>query len=94
VATVPPTAALCNACFGHRSPVAFAWCLAAHQVGAAMAAAGAGAIREHAGSYDAAFWAAGALCVVTGFAVLRIRTAPSPPRLARVPSLSLRRLLW
>lgn len=42
VATVPPTIVLCRDYFGDRSPVVFGWVFASHQVGAAIAAAGAG----------------------------------------------------
>ncbi len=36
---------------------------AAHQVGAALAAAGAGLIHDRAGAYDAAFYVAGSLAL-------------------------------
>jgi predicted MFS family arabinose efflux permease len=73
VATVPPTAALCSSCFGReRSNVAFAWLFCAHQLGAAAASAGAGAARTALGSYSAAFWAAGGLCVLAAGAALRV----------------------
>lgn len=74
IATVPPTAALCSACFGpQRSAVAFAWCLFAHQVGAAAIAAVAGVLRTELGSYTWAFWSSGVLCVLTAAAVLCIK---------------------
>jgi sugar phosphate permease len=73
IATVPPTARLCTDCFGKgRSAVLFGWCLAAHQVGAAIAAAGAGAVRTVQGTYSYAFWFSGALCVATSLGVLAI----------------------
>jgi len=73
IATVPPTARLCTDCFGkERSAVLFGWCLAAHQVGAAIAAAGAGAVRTVQGTYSYAFWFSGALCVATSLGVLAI----------------------
>lgn len=68
VATVPPTIVLCREYFGARSPVVFGWVFAAHQVGAALAAAGAGWLRDVQGTYDLAFELAAGLCV--GAAVL------------------------
>ena len=46
VATVPPTAALCQMIFGDRGTIVFGWVFAAHQLGAAAAALGAGVIRD------------------------------------------------
>src|SRR6185312_5162801 len=42
VATVPPTIALCRRYFGANAPIVFGWVFAAHQLGAAVAATGAG----------------------------------------------------
>ena len=63
VATVPPTLALCREFFGPRAPVVFGWVFASHQVGSAFAAFGGGVIRDVTGSYDLAWFLAGALCV-------------------------------
>ena len=62
VATVPPTIVLCRDFFGSRSPVVFGWVFASHQLGAAVAAAGAGWIRDLQGTYDLAFYLAAGLC--------------------------------
>jgi MFS family permease len=64
VATVPPTIVLCRSYFGTRSPVVFGWVFASHQLGAAIAAAGAGRLRDLQGSYDVAFYLAAGLCFV------------------------------
>lgn len=64
VATVPPTIALCREEFGERAPVVFGWVFASHQIGAAVAAAGAGWIRDLQGSYSTAFYIAAGLCVI------------------------------
>jgi MFS family permease len=64
VATVPPTVALCRQYFGDAAPVVFGWVFAAHQLGAALAASGAGYIRDATGTYDPAFYLASGLCVV------------------------------
>ncbi|WP_169813376.1 MFS transporter [Nocardia vaccinii] len=64
IATVPPTVALCRRYFGDDGPVAFGWVFASHQIGAALAATGAGIIRDLRGSYDLAWYIAGALCAI------------------------------
>ncbi|WP_347355110.1 MFS transporter, partial [Intrasporangium sp.] len=64
VATVPPTAALCQEIFGERGTIVFGWVFTAHQIGAATAALGAGIIRDTFGSYTYAWWAGGALCAL------------------------------
>jgi len=64
IATVPPTVKLANQSFGERdAPIVFGWVLVAHQMGAAVAAFGAGAIREATGTYNPAFLLAGAFAV-------------------------------
>jgi MFS family permease len=64
VATVPPTIVLCRNYFGARSPIVFGWVFASHQLGAAIAAAGAGRLRDLQGNYDMAFYLAAGLCFV------------------------------
>jgi predicted MFS family arabinose efflux permease len=76
VATVPPTIALCRNYFDTRSPVVFGWVFAAHQLGAAIAAAGAGRLRDVQGNYDLAFYLAAGLCGVAALLCLNIRLAP------------------
>ncbi|WP_213455013.1 MFS transporter [Rhizomonospora bruguierae] len=61
VATVPPTVGLCRRYFGADGPIVFGWVLASHQVGAGLAATGAGLIRDRLGNYTAAWYIAGAL---------------------------------
>ncbi|TQL51264.1 cyanate permease [Ornithinicoccus hortensis] len=82
VATVPPTVTLCRDRFGEAGAVVFGWVFAAHQLGAAVAASGAGWIRSSLGSYDLAWFAAGALCL--GAAVMSIAIRPTTPRV-KVP---------
>ncbi len=89
VATVPPTAALCREAFGERGTIVFGWVFASHQVGAAVAALGAGVIRDQLGAYTWAWWGGAALCAVA--AVLSVvvggadddEAAPAEP--SRVP---------
>jgi sugar phosphate permease len=76
VATVPPTVALAADRFGkERVGVIFGWIFAAHQLGAAVAAYGAGAARTWLGDYQLAFMAAGLLAVAASGLVLRIGRA-------------------
>ncbi|MEU2031765.1 MFS transporter [Nocardia amamiensis] len=78
VATVPPTVVLCRELFGADGPVAFGWVFASHQIGAAMAATGAGVIRDIQGSYDLAWYLAGALCGAAAVMSAVVRRAPQP----------------
>src|SRR6476619_625453 len=75
VATVPPTIVLCRNYFGTRSPVVFGWVVASHQLGAAIAAAGAGRLRYIQGNYDMAFYLAAGLCFVAAVLCLNVRNA-------------------
>ncbi|GAA1929269.1 MFS transporter [Nocardioides marmoribigeumensis] len=76
VATVPPTVAICRDKFGAGvGPIVFAWTFASHQVGAAIAAVGAGYVRDLTGTYDGAFYAAAGLCGVA--AVLSVSIRPT-----------------
>ena len=79
VATVPPTIALATKSFGReRGPLIYGWVFASHQVGAAVAATGAGVIRTVTGDYFLAFVSAGALCLVAAVLSMGVgRTAPS-----------------
>ncbi|MFC9999585.1 MFS transporter [Nocardia sp. NPDC127526] len=77
IATVPPTVALCREHFGEDGPVAFGWVFASHQIGAAIAAAGAGVIRDLQGSYSLAFYIAGALCGLAALMSIAIRRLPA-----------------
>ena len=86
IATVPPTVKLTSDAFGRENTgVIYGWIGASHQLGASMAAFGAGAIRTSLGDYQTAFWIAGALCVAAGAAFLTVGRAAfhqAPPRLA------------
>jgi MFS family permease len=76
VATVPPTIVLCRNYFGTRAPVVFGWVFASHQIGAAVAAAGAGWLRDLRGDYDLAFYLAAGLCAIAALLCLQVRNAP------------------
>jgi predicted MFS family arabinose efflux permease len=68
VATVPPTIRLASDVFGRENAgVIYGWIGASHQLGAALAAIGAGAIRTSYGDYRGAFWISGTVCFLTAF---------------------------
>jgi MFS family permease len=86
IATVPPTMRLATESFGvAEGPIVFGWVVAMHQVGAGIAALGAGVARTAYGDYQFAFISAGALCLLAALlslAVGRVRfatTAPATP---------------
>jgi MFS family permease len=71
IATVPPTVKLANQQFGERdAPILFGWILVGHQIGGAVAAFGAGVIREEYGSYMPAFILAGCFGILASLAFL------------------------
>ncbi|GAB3850034.1 MFS transporter [Micromonospora andamanensis] len=81
VATVPPTVALCREYFGASGAVVFGWVFASHQVGAAVAATGAGLVRDQLGEYTLAWYVAGTLSVgaaILSLMLLRRRGAAAP----------------
>jgi sugar phosphate permease len=78
VATVPPTIALCRQHFGADGPIVFGWVFASHQFGAAIAATGAGLVRDVSGSYTTAWVVAGVLCFFAAVMSVRIRSAARP----------------
>lgn len=83
VATGPATFALTNQVFGRRdAPVILSWVFAAHQIGGALAAFGAGAVRDASGSYFLAFIASGIACLAASLLVLRVS---SKGKLVAVP---------
>lgn len=82
IATVPPTVRLTGEVFGReRASIVFGWIVAAHQVGAACAAYGAGWVRTTLGSYAWAFTGAGLLCVIAALGVLTIGKKKTPTEL-------------
>jgi len=74
IATVPPTVKLAAQEFGkEKAGMIFGWVFAAHQLGAATAAYGAGLTRTLLLTYNPALFAAGAACLVAAASVLMIR---------------------
>ncbi len=79
IATVPPTVRLVGAAFGkERAGMVFGWIFAGHQLGAAVAAYGAGRIRTLMLTYNPALFAAGAACLVAAGIVMTIRRQHAP----------------
>lgn len=79
IATVPPTVKLAAQTFGkERAPMVFGWIFAAHQVGAAVAAFGAGLSRTLWLTYTPALYAAAGLCMVAAWLALAARPATRP----------------
>ena len=73
IATVPPTVKLATDAFGREeAPIVFGWVMAAHQVGAGVAALGAGVIRTEMGAYRMAFMISGGMCLVAALMALAI----------------------
>jgi predicted MFS family arabinose efflux permease len=85
ISTVPPTSALAADRFGRQNVgTVFGWIFFAHQVGAATAAYGAGALRVWMGDYTLSFLLAGLLALVGAGLALGIRRegASLPSRIA------------
>jgi len=73
VATVPPTVRLTGEAFGRENTgVVYGWIAASHQLGASLAAFGAGAIRTGLGDYSVAFWIAGFVCTLAGLSFVTV----------------------
>lgn len=78
IATVPPTVKLTGQAFGkEKAGLVFGWVFAAHQLGAAVAAYGAGLTRTLLLTYTPALIAAGTACVLAAILVMRIRARPT-----------------
>jgi MFS family permease len=73
VATVPPTAALCREAYGASGTIVFGWVFASHQIGAAIASAAAGIVRDTTGQYTLAWFGGAGLCLVAAVVSFGIR---------------------
>lgn len=88
VATVPPTTRLTADIFGKENVgVVFGWVFASHQLGAATASFGAGALRTIFGNYQISFMSAGILCLIASGMVIRIGRT-SRKQAVEVPALA------
>ncbi len=88
LATVPPTLRLTTDAFGKaEAPIVFGWILTGHQIGAAVAAFGAGFLRSSLETYLQAFVIAGLACLVAAVASLWIgRSREGTVRPAAAPA--------
>ena len=78
IATVPPTVELCRRHFGvANSGLIYGWVFAAHMVGASIASAFAGWVRDHQGDYFWVWLLAGALCLAAAGYCLVLRRSPA-----------------
>lgn len=86
VATVPPTVRLATNAFGQENVgVVYGWIFTAHQIGASLAALGAGTIRTYLGDYRDAFWISGGMCALAAALFLYTRrTVYQTPMLPQV----------
>ncbi|MFF2752898.1 MFS transporter [Psychrobacillus sp. NPDC058041] len=74
IATVPPTIGLARRTFGlEKSTLMYGWIVAAHQVGAGVAAYGGGVIFKVFGTYQWAFILAGGMCVLASLFVIMLK---------------------
>lgn len=84
-ATVPPTIAITADTFGrHAVGRIYGWIFLSHQIGAALMASGAGAVRVWLGDYQFAFLAGGMIAMVAAGLALGIR--PQPKAVALQPA--------
>ncbi|AZG16596.1 MFS transporter [Cupriavidus pauculus] len=80
IATVPPTIKLAGSTFGReRAPMVFGWIFAAHQIGAATAAFGAGLSRTLWLTYSPALYVAGSACLLAALLALMVRRKSPEP---------------
>ena len=80
IATVPPTVRLTVGAFGREvGPAVFGWMFAAHQLGVAFMAFGAGVGRDALGTYVPAFLIAGVLCLLAAAAFGLVRRPVQAP---------------
>ncbi|MBI1996770.1 MAG: MFS transporter [Deltaproteobacteria bacterium] len=81
-ATVAPTIAIASDTFGKRSVgIIYGWIFVFHQIGGAVAATAAGAVRVSLGEYHYAFLAGGLMALIAAGLALSIRSRPLPPPL-------------
>ena len=83
-ATVPPSMAITADTFGRQNVgKVYGWIFMSHQIGAAIMASAAGAVRTHLGNYDVAFFAGGMIAMIAATCALNIKPKPkeaaSPP---------------
>ncbi len=83
-ATVPPSMAITADTFGRQNVgKVYGWIFMSHQIGAAIMASTAGAVRDYLGEYNVAFMAGGFIAMIAAGLALQIKPKPkesaSPP---------------
>ena len=89
-ATVPPSMAITADTFGRQNVgKVYGWIFMSHQIGAAIMASAAGAVRTHLGNYDIAFFAGGMIAMIAATCALNIKPKPKeagPPPVGAQPA--------
>jgi MFS family permease len=89
-ATVPPSMAITADTFGRQNVgKVYGWIFMSHQVGAAIMASAAGAIRTYVGDYQPAFFIGGMIAMIAATLALNIKTSPreaAPPTASVQPA--------
>ena len=89
-ATVPPSMAITADTFGRQNVgKVYGWIFMSHQIGAAIMASAAGAVRTHLGNYDSAFFAGGLIAMIAAACALNIKPKTkegTPPPLGAQPA--------
>lgn len=80
LATVPPTVKLAAERFGPNATIVFGWVFFGHQIGAAVAAWGAGLTRDVYATYLPSFYIAGIVCLLAAIAVFAIQKTHTTPQ--------------
>ncbi|MCR6727658.1 MFS transporter [Agrobacterium fabrum] len=80
LATVPPTVKLAAEKFGPNATIVFGWVFFGHQIGAAIAAWGAGLTRDIYASYLPTFYVAGLVCFIAAISVITMQKARISPQ--------------
>jgi len=82
-ATVPPSMAITADTFGrHNVGKVYGWIFMSHQIGAALMASAAGAVRDYVGDYSFAFLSGGMIAMIAAGLALQIKVPPketAPP---------------
>jgi len=89
-ATVPPSMAITADTFGRQNVgKVYGWIFMSHQIGAAIMASAAGALRTWMGDYQFAFLSGGVIAMMAAGLALQIKTKPretAPPATGAVPA--------
>ena len=89
-ATVPPSMVITADTFGKQNiGKVYGWIFMSHQIGAAIMASAAGAIRDYVGDYNFAFLSAGVIAMIAAGLALQIKPTPkkeAPPSVSAQPA--------